>query len=414
LLPGILNRAAQADPGDDHDHPAVILPQWINQQLTRTRSTTSTSTEVDQVRRLLRYLAGIRYDIAPHPEASTQLNRDNVQRAFWNLGLTPDRVDEGWALLGFCCRAGILQHTEWNWAFTQPAVEQALAAEFISEETNWVSLRPQHRALMRWTAALIAQQGTDRRKQMFIQELRRALVNTSRLSVLEAADVLAELGADHSAETQAFRTEVLEQLRGLSVIGSPRLSELARSKAERLEARQATLDGVSTVEAASGLLMPVEQLQRPTHALAEVLSELGFPVPADAEEQWLEDRRVLRSLIDGLCQATSLEMKRDCAAWLYRAPLSKVLEVHVPEQRWWKSRTRSALKILANRALEPEGDELTRRWLYTILAREDRVLQLWQRGDEYLPLVYDLLLALDQRLFLVTGLLTKPEWRLKD
>jgi hypothetical protein len=107
-------------------------------------------------------------------------------------------------------------------------------------------------------------------------------------------------------------------------------------------------------------------------------------------------------------------MKRDCAAWLYRAPLSKVLEVHVPEQRWWKSRTRSALKILAHRALEPEGDELTRRWLYTILAREDRVLQLWQRGDEYLPLVYDLLLALDQRLFLVTGLLTKPEWRLMD
>ena len=104
-------------------------------------------------------------------------------------------------------------------------------------------------------------------------------------------------------------------------------------------------------------------------------------------------------------QATSPEVKRDCAAWLDRAPLSKVLEVHVPEQRWWKTKPRSALEVLAYRALEPEGDELTRRWLYSLLAREDRVLQLWHRGDEYLPLVYELLLARDQRLFLAAGLL---------
>jgi hypothetical protein len=88
------------------------------------------------------------------------------------------------------------------------------------------------------------------------------------------------------------------------------------------------------------------------------------------------------------------------------------LEVHVPEQRWWKARTRSALEVLAHHALESEGDDLTRRWLYSILAREDRVLQLWQRGDEYLPLIYELLLTLNQRLFLVTGLLTQPEWQI--
>ena len=120
----------------------------------------------------------------------------------------------------------------------------------------------------------------------------------------------------------------------------------------------------------------------------------------------------MSGLIGGLCRAASPDLKIQCAAWLCRAALSKVVELHGAEQRWWKSRTRSALEVLAQRALEPEDDELTRRWLYTILAREDRVLQLWQRGDEYLPLVYDLLLALDQRLFLVTGLLTQPEWHI--
>jgi hypothetical protein len=217
---------------------------------------------------------------------------------------------------------------------------------------------------------------------------------------------------DQTAETNAFRAKVLEQLRGLSAIGSRYLTELARRKAEQMEAGQATMDDVPDMEDSVRLMMSAKQLQKSAHALTEVLNGLGLPVPAGAEERWLEDRRVLRGLIDGLCQATSLELMRDCAAWLYRAPLSKVLEVHVPEQRWWKSRTRSALEILAKRALEPEADELTRRWLYTILAREDRVLELWRHGDEYLPLVYELLLALDQRLFLVTGLLTKPEWHI--
>ena len=37
-----------------------------------------------------------------------------------------------------------------------------------------------------------------------------------------------------------------------------------------------------------------------------------------------------------------------------------------PAQRW---------KYWPHHALEPEGDELTRRWLYSILAREERVLR---------------------------------------
>jgi hypothetical protein len=411
LQPGLLRLVAQAAPSGQR-HPVLVVQQWINKQLTATTPAGKTITKADQAQRLLRYLAGVKYDIAPHPEASTDLTRENVRRAFWSLGLTPDKEEQGWSLIDFCCKAGIIQHVQTRWEFTQPALELALAAEFISEETNWVSLRPQHRALMRWTAVLISQQATDRRKQAFIQELRRALISTSQLSVLEAADVLAEFGANHVAEARALRAEVMEQLQELVAIGSSRLAELARHKLDCMEASQTAIEDVSEMDTFSDLLIPIEQLQIPSQALAEVLRQLGLPAPAGIEERWLEDRRVLSGLIEGLYQATSPVMKQCCTAWLYRASLLKVLEVHVPEQRWWKLRARSAVEILARCALEPGCDELTRRYIYSILAREVYLLQLWQRGDEFISFVYELLLALDQRLFLVTGLLTKSEWRI--
>ena len=408
--PGLLSRAIRHT--HPLDHPVLVVQQWINDQIAATRSTGTTIAEGDRARRLLRYLAGLRYDVAACPEATRDLTRENVRRAFWNLSITPATEEQGWSLIDFCCRAGLLQRVQTRWEFTQPVIERALAAEFIMEETQWASLRPRDRALMRWTAALIAQQATDRRKQTFIQELRRALSSTTRLSALEAADVLAEFSLEEDVETEAFRAEVLEQLAGLSRMGSRRLSDRARRKMERLRSPCADRDDDRMPEDLTCSRRPAAEWQTPAPDLGEVLRQLGQPVPSGTAERWLEDRCVLRGLIDGLCQATSPEVKRDCAAWLDRAPLSKVLEVHVPEQRWWKTKPRSALEVLAHRALEPEGDELTRRWLYSLLAREDRVLQLWQRGDEYLPLVYELLLARDQRLFLAAGLLMQPAWRI--
>jgi HEPN domain-containing protein/predicted ATPase len=408
LQPGFLSQAAHHK--QQPDHPVLIMQQWITDQITGTRSTGTTIAEGDQTRRLLHYLSGLRYDIAARPEATSDLIRDNVRRAFWNLSITPASEEQGWSLIDFCCRAGLLQKDQAGWQFTQPVIELALAAEFIMEQTEWVSLRPQHRELMRWTAALIAQRGSAPRQRAFIQQLRRALSTASRLSALEAADILSELALKQTAEVRAFKAEVIEQLQGLRQIGSRLLSDAAHGRIDRLIGAS----HCSTELSIRTPLILAEQLQPPAHDLREVLRRLSLPLPANTETRWLEERRVISGLIDGLCQTTWPEVKRDCAAWLDRAPLTKVLEVHVPEQRWWKSRPRSALEILAHHALEPEGDELTRRWLYIILAREDRVLQLWQRGDEYLPLVYDLLLALDQRLFLVTGLLTKPEWRLMD
>ena len=285
---------------------------------------------------------------------------------------------------------------------------KGLAAEFIMEQTEGVSLRPQHRELMRWTAALIGQQGSAPRQRAFVQQLRRALSNATRLSALEAADVMAELVANETAEVHAFRAEVIDQLQGLRQIGSRILSGAAQGRIDRLSGASHCSAGLSTCAP----LMSAEQLQALAHDLSKVLRCLSLPLPTSVETRWLEDRRVISGLIDGLCQTTSSEVKRDCAAWLDRAPLARALEVHVPEQRWWKSRIRSALEVLAHRALEPDGDELTRRWINSILAREDRLLQLWHRGDEYLPHVYELLLALDQRLFLVSGLLAQPEWHI--
>ena len=67
---------------------------------------------------------------------------------------------------------------------------------------------------MRWTAALIARQATDRRQQAFIQELRRALGNATRLSAMEAVEVLIELAIDEPLRYERSGLEVIEQLQG--------------------------------------------------------------------------------------------------------------------------------------------------------------------------------------------------------
>jgi hypothetical protein len=88
-------------------------------------------------------------------------------------------------------------------------LERALAAEFITEETNWVSLRPRYRDLMRWTAAHLSVQGTAQRQQTFNQELRRALAGASPLSALDAADILSEFVANQTVETRRLESRVV-------------------------------------------------------------------------------------------------------------------------------------------------------------------------------------------------------------
>jgi hypothetical protein len=251
------------------------VQQWISDQLAATRSTGTTIAEGDKAQRLLRYLAGLRHDIAPRPEATSDLTRDKVRRAFWNLSLTPTNEEQGWSLIDFCCRAGLLQRDQASWQFTQPLIELALAAEYIMEQTDWVSLRPRHRELMRWMAALIDQQGTGPRQQAFLQQLRRALDSASRLSALEAADVLAEFVTDETAEIRAFKMEVIEQLRELKQIGEPALPDLAQCRIDRLTG----VSNRSTAPVARCQVMPAEQLKAQALNWLECCNSWACPCP---------------------------------------------------------------------------------------------------------------------------------------
>ena len=59
----------------------------------------------------------------------------------------------------------------------------------------------------------------------------------------------------------------------------------------------------------------------------------------------------------------------------------------------WNSRRRSALQTLAQLARDPNQTVVTRRLAKSILAKDDFILRLWNAGDEYIPLVYELLLS---------------------
>jgi hypothetical protein len=46
-----------------------------------------------------------------------------------------------------------------------------------------------------------------------------------------------------------------------------------------------------------------------------------------------------------------------------------------------------------------------------VLCKDDFIVQLWQRGDEYRALVFDLLLAQNKRLTIATVSLNEHKWQ---
>jgi hypothetical protein len=93
--------------------------------------------------------------------------------------------------------------------------------------------------------------------------------------------------------------------------------------------------------------------------------------------------------------------------------LSKTIEVQIPSQPC-KSRTLRALDVLAKIALNPAEDLLTRASAKSVLAKDEFVLQLWQSRTEYIPLVYELLLAMDKQLFATKASPGKQDWYASD
>jgi hypothetical protein len=48
----------------------------------------------------------------------------------------------------------------------------------------------------------------------------------------------------------------------------------------------------------------------------------------------------------------------------------------------------------------------------SVLAKDEFVLQLWKSRAEYVPLVYELLLAMDRRLFSTKAAPGKQDWHI--
>jgi hypothetical protein len=391
-------------------HPVKIFSRWLDQLLHQTRSTGRLSGEADKARRLLRYLAAIRFDLVPHPDNTTELTRENVRRAFWQLPMSLAAEDQGWALIDFCGRAGILIAAENRWQFMTAELERTLAAEYAADQAEWISLRPQQRLLLHWTAALIAECGDESRTENFFKQLNTGLSSASPLSMLDAAFALREFNVESSAAAQAFKAFVLEQIESLRRIESERVRQRIEIVIQHL---RSGVEPVSEECAVTGSIQP-DQLERDVQNLAQVLGFIKGAIPDGDETHWLENRQVLTDLINGLRDAESPEIKQQCAAWLKRSTLAKTLEIHVPIRLLWKSRGRSALELIAHLAQSTEHDQVTRSLAYGILMKADFLLRLWQSGDEYTALVYDLLLVMDKRLFLIQRSPTHREWQILD
>lgn len=121
-----------------------------------------------------------------------------------------------------------------------------------------------------------------------------------------------------------------------------------------------------------------------------------------------------KGLVNSLAGASAPELNLRCAAWLQRSPLSRIIELEADLVTIWKSRRRSALETVAQLARDPNQSTATRQLAKGILAKDDLILRLWKTCDEHLPLVFALLLALDQRLYQHPVSLNATEWRILD
>jgi hypothetical protein len=128
----------------------------------------------------------------------------------------------------------------------------------------------------------------------------------------------------------------------------------------------------------------------------------------------LEDRGVQKGLIEALAENPAPELKLRCAAWLQQSSLSKIMEFEADLVTLWNSRRRSALQMLAQLARDPNQNAATHRLARSILAKDDFILRLWNSSDEDTPLVIELLLALDKRLYQHPTSLNAMEWRIID
>ena len=402
-IPAVVSVIAQIARTTGDLHPVMIMCTWLDAVLRQVRSAESLVAAPDKAHKLLPELARIQLRLAwPRGEPS-DLTDNTVNRVFHDPALQLRDQTEGRALLDFCVRAGLLARVGTLWLFTNPAFELFFTAEYAMRET-WTSLWPSQRTLMAWTTALLVRQGSSHQQERFFAQLKLAMERVTDLSALEAMDILGEAGMDLPTVT-ILKDEALRRFKDLAQVESDTVRYAVQLRAERLGLKV----GLSRKVEPSPDLIPGQMLDDYARDLPELLLQLDMKPPKGREEQWLENRVVLNALIEELRTQRDPIIRHQCAAWLRRSSLSKVTEIQIPS-RPLKSRLLTALEVLAVIANDPTEDTFARVLAKSVLAKDEFVLQLWKSRTEYIPLVYELLLAMDKRLFSVKASPSKQDW----
>jgi len=257
----------------------------------------------------------------------------------------------------------------------------------------WVSLRPQHRPLMKWVAATLARRGDEHQLKRFLDYLRLALSGATALSMLDAADIMVEFNGFDTPAISGLRAEVTQALRELAALPSNRLRYAVRESAERLGVNV----GISFFKGRPEEVVAESTLEMYARDLSGLLNTLGIPHPAGSETDWLRDSRVDVGLIEQLRKTQPVDAVLRSAAWLRRAPIWEV-EI-VQAKGLFKSERFSAVEAVAQIATDPALDEVSRTLARSVLATEGSLSALLQHGETYRVLVYTILLALDKRMY---------------
>lgn len=303
-------------------------------------------------------------------------------------------------------RAGVLNRIDDRWRFTHSGIERLLAAEYAYDQVL-TSLHPQRRELMKWTAALVARRGSDHAQGRFFEQLQTALGTASPLSYLEVADYLVEFRNAGILVDPQFADKVTLGLRDLTKIESAQVRSAVAQRAARLGI---DVDVLGLRPSSFEVIRPVE-LAPWARDLPGLLRASGLQPPQGDERKWLEDRRGMNTLVQTLSDANTPDLKWRCAAWLQQSSLSKVITIQIHTKALWRSRALPALEVLAQLAMATDTDASTALAARSVLCKDEFIVQLWQKGNEYTALVYDLLLALDKRLFVASLLPNQSEWR---
>ena len=378
--------------------PVRVLSALVERALTNGHSGPISGTLGDRSRRLAQQLAAIGLSIEPTGEPTTRFTRPNVLLAMSRSGLALDRYVDGDTLMDYLAQIGLLRPSENCWQFAHPALQELFGAEHLADYgQHWVSLRPVHRRLMRWTAAVLARRADDQRNEMFCHDLGQALKGWCQVSLLDMADIVAEFRYHHTPATDRFQAWLVSEIRPLAQIPSGSLQQALWQCGQRLG-----LDlGVSAPRTLSEVIVSPDCLETEcrTTDLPDFLQQLGLPEVWATDPAWCEKRSAINALLDCVSADSESGVRLRAASCLWRSSLQARVGLMVPTAGLGVHRL-SGLEAVARLAIDQRVDEATRTLARSALARDEHLLGLAALGQGYEPILVALLIMLDKRVFL--------------